>query len=235
MKEHPRLFTGPMVRAILNGSKTQARRVIVPQPPESMNFWNGHEDFTAMVVGVSNWKTDDGRHYWSYGRPWGEGPEFSEVVPRGPEVGDRLWVRETCRAEELPDGKDGIRYLADDEWYPIENSRAAAGRWFMQLRAYGYKGTIGPEHPCKTVPSIHMPRWGCRLMLEVTGVRVERLQDIDEADVLAEGCALNSWPNDQYPQTASFAELWDSLNAKRGYPWESDPWVRVEEFKRCES
>lgn len=99
-------------------------------------------------------------------------------------------------------------------------------------------------------PSIHMPRWASRITLEITGVRVERLQDISEADAKAEGITVlplqnvddpSAWwqssPGENQARTpiASFRNLWDSINAKRGYSWESNPWVWVIEFKHLEN
>lgn len=78
-------------------------------------------------------------------------------------------------------------------------------------------------------PSIHMPRWASRITLEITAVRVERLQEISEADVQAEGCTGS--PFGKAADAMLFPTLWDSINAKK-HPWESNPWVWVVEFKR---
>ncbi|QCP50195.1 hypothetical protein FAZ95_14000 [Trinickia violacea] len=202
MTERPILFSGPMVRAILDGRKTQTRRPLkFPEPKEG---WH-----------ISN---------CPYGRP-----------------GDRLWVRETCRADELPDGLDGVRYLADDTFAPIANTREAAERW-IELNAY--RGQAGAA-----VPSIHMPRWASRITLEIAGVRVERLQDISYEDALAEGVSdfagrfaddsqntIGETPEQtarrlEWPQR-QYRLLWDNLNAARGYGWDMNPWVWVLEFRR---
>lgn len=90
-------------------------------------------------------------------------------------------------------------------------------------------------------PSIHMARWASRITLEITGVRVERLQEISDDDALAEGCVstavVNETKDDYTGEYANeqYARLWDSLNSKRGYSWESNPWVWVIEFKRVDS
>ena len=179
----PIIFSTEMVRAILDGRKTQTRRVIKPQP-ESMK---------------------DGK------------------LPKCPyQPGDILWVRETWYYEEhmheltagdpdLPSGRYKHRYIckASDPDYPVGNK--------------GWR------------PSIHMPREAARLFLLVKAVRVERLQEITEEDVLAEGCGLASWTQDDWPKTAGFAQLWDSLNAKRGYGWKNNDWVWVIEFERTEA
>lgn len=118
------------------------------------------------------------------------------------QTGDRLWVRESfCFRGETIEGRDRYRYRAD------ENPATDGWRW---------------------TPSIHMPRVACRLVLEVTGVRDELLQNISLGDCEAEGCGH------VMPRSAQevYRELWDSLNAKRGFGWDVNPWVWVVEFKR---
>lgn len=201
MKERPILFSGPMVRAILDGSKTQTRRVLSPQPDSDGWVEYGKLPSSAGSAYIGN-ATSGGictRVVCPYGRP-----------------GDRLWVRETWAAVEWAyrDGTEGTRvlYCADEpsrnEWRPEEGDR-----WR---------------------PSIHMPRWASRITLEVTNVRVERLQAISEDDVEAEGVGLTEWNgHPEWPRTAGFAELWDSL-AKPGVRWADDPWMWVVGFKRVE-
>ena len=187
MTERPILFSGPMVRAILDGRKTQTRRVFIPPPP-----FDWTDDISVELAAGS-------------------------ITPRHA-VGDRLWVRETwgtwgsfdhMRPSQLT-GREGIAYAADQPGDPA-------------------------EHICGRVrPSIHMPKWAARIWLEVTGVRVERVQDISEADAVAEGVQCSSedilYPN----ELAAFRPLWDSLNAKRGYGWDANPWVAVIEFRRID-
>lgn len=124
--------------------------------------------------------------------------------------GDRLWVREAW----CPTGAGVVQYRADAK-------------------------TEQPYWPLlKWAPSIHMPRWASRLTLEVVSVRVERVQDISEADVCAElGCHA-VWPGPgpyRRDLRGAFAAVWDSLNAKRGYSWASNPWVWVVEFRRVDT
>jgi len=172
MKERPILFSAPMVQALLDSRKTQTRRVVKPQPdwefPEPMcsetaEGWQGPIDLSTWAESAD---PEMEARRCPYGRP-----------------GDRLWVRETCRGEELPDGQDGVRYLADGGFRPIENSAEASIDW-LKLHTYrGHHGKLaGPK-----VPGIHMPRWASRILLEITDVRVERLNAISEADSIIEG------------------------------------------------
>jgi hypothetical protein len=193
MKERPILFSGQMIRAILDGSKTMTRRVVKPQP----------------VSGIS---IDPIKREWVEGIPH---------CPYG-YPGDRLWVRETWRVE----GKHTDGYSPSC----IGANRSHFGRIDYEASIAWNKDMYG-----KLRPSIHMPRWASRITLEVTGVRVERLQDITEADAEAEGVAfMRDIPDADETLTAKvlFEILWDSINAKRGYGWDVNPWVWVVEFRR---
>jgi hypothetical protein len=149
--------------------------------------------------------------------------------------GDRLWVRETCRAEAIGDeGLCGVRYVADGQFMPIANTREASDRW---VQLYWYRGREGA-----TVPAIHMPRWASRITLEITGVRVERLQDISEDDIIDEGTAVRVKsrlpPVQQCGEydvldidpVAEFAEQWESIYGPGS--WDANRWVWVIEFER---
>lgn len=155
--------------------------------------------------------------------------------------GDLLWVRETWRAVEL-DSVDGILYAADSRFVAIENTIDAANAW---CDSYS-----NGKHGSKWRPSIYMPRWASRITLEMTGVRVQRLQAISERDAIAEGIechtsnlgSRHSNPTPIYPAfpdrdggfltaKAAFECLWDTINAKRGYSWHANPWVWVVNFK----
>lgn len=182
MRERPILFSGPMVRAILDGTKTQTRRVAM---------------HTVCGVRVARLAYDPAPDVCAC--PYG--------VP-----GDRLWVRETF----APFSTGGAVYRADKPRFSPGAHEVVGGSWH---------------------PSIHMPRWASRLSLEVTGVRVERLQDISEADAIAEGCHdSDGAPTQELSGTArgAFALLWDDLNADRGYGWDANPWVWVVEFRKVE-
>jgi hypothetical protein len=180
VKERQILFSAPMVRAILDGSKTQTRRAVKPQP-----LWIAEPSIP--------FKTPDAD------------PKGIIRCPHG-QPGDRLWVRETFfDATKLNELR--VLYRADDD-----RSR------------FGW------------TPSIYMPRWASRITLGVTGVRVERLQDISEEDALSEGVHAGSWEYENGEGTESAKEsfecLWESINGIGS--WESNPWVWVVEFKRVQ-
>lgn len=234
MKERPILFSGPMVRALLDGSKTQTRRIVKPTGAHHIFQFRGTEDARGADEPTGKWawcraeKVVSEHIRCPYGKP-----------------GDRLWVRETWRGvvEINPPGKTtelGVaRYVPDQQY----------------CRRVEYQATQKRDgDPWR--PSIHMPRWASRITLEVTGVRVERLQDIGATDARAEGIEFQehfiagnvcrSWKaydsaNGWYPEGVdsapifSYRSLWDSLNAGRGYGWEANPWVWVIEFKRVQS
>ncbi|WP_241301101.1 hypothetical protein [Burkholderia cenocepacia] len=208
MTERPILFSGPMVRAILEGRKTQTRRIVSPP--------NGYRwlDLNAGTM-VNN---------------GGHKKHITDLPRRLGASGDRLWVRETCRADELNSGLDGVRYPADGAFRAIDDASDAAGRW---VELYAYRGQTGA-----TVPAIHMPRWASRITLEITGVRAERLQSIEWDEAIAEGirdprrAARRVDPIDG--TVAQFRQLWDGLNAARGHGWDTNPWVWVVAFRRIE-
>ena len=212
MTEKPILFSATMVRAILDGRKTQTRRIMKPQP-------------VGPVFVATDPETP------RYCLPYNETLTMGELAMRCPygQPGDRLWVRETCRAEELPSGLDGVRYLADDCFIPIENTEAASDAW-LSLAAYGQR--LSGHQKYRKVSAIHMPRWASRITLEITGIHVERLQDISESDALAEGIDPK-FPQDEQVANAAmmrYADIWESINGPGS--WAANPWVWVVEFRR---
>ena len=186
MTDKPILFSAAMIRALLDGRKTQTRRVLCAADP-SDDAEEGYRDFPLPYV--------------AFGAPVYENPEDGNVYRfrRTYAIGDRLWVRE-AHAFDGP----MVRYCATDDVHELRKKR----------------------------PSIHMPRWASRLTLTVTDVRVQRVQEISEADALAEGiCASDV---QMYPELGTarhhFEDLWDSLNYARGYGWDANPWVAAYTF-----
>lgn len=188
MRERPIIMGADSVRAILDGRKTQTRRVIKPQP---------------KFIGAPNvpFKTDDANPKGIINCLYGK-------------VGDRLWVREIFNCNE-----EGIAYKATQP----------------DMDGMPWKSPL------------FMPRGASRITLEITDIRVERVQEITEEDAKAEGIKVLPLQDDSDPSawyqyapgifqersaTKSYELLWDSLNAKRGYPWESNPWVWVISFKQ---
>lgn len=180
MKERPILFSGPMVRALLDGRKTRTRRVVKPQPEWSCSPL----EFTNSP-GV--WAPNEAEDYRRC--PYG--------VP-----GDRLWVRETWQRV--------VPLLIDP------------------TTKYEYLATVRDGcHPARWKPSIHMPRVASRITLEVVRVRVERVQQITEADAIAEGCGRAECGA---LAVLEYCRLWNEINGPGA--WAENPWVWVVEFKR---
>lgn len=199
MKERPILFSGPMVRAILDGRKTQTRRLCNPQPSLVRRTALGWRDNFGLKIR----------------------PNY--------QPGDRLWVRETLRISERSErginGTHLVSYAATH--VPVQIAGTDERQAWAQARIDSQieRAHDGFGVQMFKVPSIFMPRWASRITLEVIRVRVERLQEISEADAAAEG-----FPILQGGNRVEFRALWDSLNAKRA-PWESNPWVWVVEFR----
>jgi hypothetical protein len=160
-------------------------------------------------------------------------PGNSDLCPYG-QPGDRLWVRETTEADHDTCGVAVLsRYAVDKE--PVLYSRSEDPE---------YDGTVAHwDYPRQSRPSIHMPRWACRILLEITAVRVERLQSISDVQAMAEGvrlyadhAALGDWYHVDGKATysadprKSFELLWSSINGPA--TWDANPWVWVVEFKR---
>ncbi|CDY79422.1 Phage-related protein [Caballeronia glathei] len=204
MSERPILFSGPMVRALLDGSKTQTRRVIAQQPSDGWAF-----EVPPFFGRISSPHPKKGRFGVFVRR--GIGTDFPEIdlipCPYGM-PGDSLWVRETWNHAPAAIG------ATRDEDGP-----------FAYAAGYATESTIDG----KWRPSIHMPRYASRITLEVTSVRVERLHDITDADALAEGVDRTNTSIPGYARER-FVRLWTSINGNES--WASDPWVWVVEFKK---
>lgn len=201
MKERPILFSGEMTRAILDGRKTQTRRVVQP----GLGWKNSDiKAFSELGPGFFQLRTFPDTA-WT---PSEDEPAASVMgipCPYG-KPGDLLYVRESFWIHMLSNGETIVRYAATEK-----------------------------STPSRLRPAIHMPRSASRLTLEITEVRVERLQDISERDAWAEGFHNPEGENRNYPDRARywFRNLWDSLNGKK-HPWESNPWVWVVSFRRVE-
>lgn len=192
MTEHPILFNGPMVLAILEGRKTQTRRVIKPQPELSDNAGFIQHDKKGI-----KWAHGKGIDYAGTVR------NFAHKCPYG-QPGDRLWVRETfCFLINNGTGERKTFYRSDG---------------ILNNPPQGWK------------PSIFMPRWASRITLEITSIRVERLQDISGPDCWAEGITRDC---EKYGSvTHTYQDLWESINGPGS--WDDNPWVWGIEFKRVE-
>ncbi len=212
----PIIFNSDMVKAILAGHKTQTRRVLKVQPPSDKYKMILQIDTTSRERRKNNdkyhWAIVDGLNIVA-------DQEIYFKLPYGG-VGDRLWVRETIRTHD----DEMMTYVADGApLYPSSDDERA---WVWTRRVNS------------TIPSIYMPRWASRILLEVTDDRVEWVQEITPAACEKEGLELTTHPNlicGKYNRIGDdFHKLWDSNNAKRGYAWEANPKIRVIKFKVLE-
>ena len=224
MKEHPILFSSEMVRAILDGRKTQTRRIIkMPEGIAEKYEYRGDDGGNELLPKESG-------HYWINGYAmWRPNLKY--------QVGDRLWVRETFRYVRVGLGCGGSAVGVEYKTGDIKFNKRA-NKYTKQARNKEKRG-----HHAKWRPSIHMPRWAARIFLEITNIRVERVQDISLKEVISEGikdtnkCVYNDdnvFKCNHHDTLDKFKNLWDSLNAKRGYGWDKNPWCWVIEFKRKE-
>ncbi|MGX5635345.1 hypothetical protein ACWKV8_03055 [Brevundimonas diminuta ATCC 11568] len=238
-KERPILFSGPMVRALLDARKTQTRRVVKPMPNWAEKFPICKPE--GMAAGHQIWWWD-GQH---------DCVGVAQDCPYG-QPGDRLWVRESGLEQMRA---PLFKLFAHDAgpntfWTDSDGGRYGAS----------YSGAVGREGLLrsggwKVRPSIHMPRWACRLLLEITDVRVERLQAISEADAASEGVRRigeeypsfadpgsawhkgpNLWTVDMgagsfnAPTAAeTFQMLWEHINGAGS--WDANPWVWAVSFR----
>lgn len=232
MTERGMIFNAEMVRAILDGRKTQTRRIMKLQPKPSKSrpgdFWFSSKKLESMVH-VSDLAPGNS--------PIADYHLFIQehCCPFGA-VGDRIWVRETWSS-------DFANYYPNDRvWYAADNNR----RLDIEV-VDGVRGIYSPESdvhvPFRWRPSIHMPRWASRILLEITDVRVERLNAISEEDARAEGIIDGGCLNCGEPEpcgcanpepdaTDAFAYLWQSIYGQES--WNANPWVWVIEFERVE-
>ena len=226
MREHPLLMKGPLVRAILAGLKTQTRRLIKKESLPDEGFkW---DECLCKEIDPS------------------DTPCVTCAVrfPDIPEAGDRLWVRETWGIGARPclveGGREGIEYRADEGFLeddisllPLYSVEPPEGHTLDEYCKRGWR------------PSIHMPRWACRLVLPLVSVRVERVQDITEEDAKAEGVepvlmrGIGSYPEWMRPtmrevggHQKAFELLWKQIYGDAS--WDANPWVWVAEWDHIE-
>lgn len=202
-KHRPILFNAEMVRAVLDGRKTQTRRIIKPQPTTSFStpdgdVWNWDFKFKDFIgaqgTDIKCQFPKTAAYHCPYGQP-----------------GDHLWVRETFGSQVRRYGGGTGRHTI----YKADNAEAV-----------DFTDSAGKQYPVKWTPSIHMPRWASRITVEITDIRVERLQDISVDDARAEGCP----DHDKNTPLTWFSLLWQSINGADS--WDNNPWVWVIEFKR---
>lgn len=234
-REHPLLFSGPMVRALLDGRKTQTRRLVTPKT----SLLDGDSWPKRMRDGMdwANAWIDKGPSPAGNPGPYLKVPFPAEetvhrVYPIW-QVGNALWVRETAWYDREP-----VQLLMEDLpircFYEGREVRSADGRSGEAPYA-STAATLDLNDALRKRPGIHMPRWASRLTLRVTSVRVERLQEITDTDAIAEGIGpfANSLTIDcdtESPRRV-FGSLWDSINGERA-PWASNPWVWCVSFER---
>ena len=203
MKERPILFNAEMVRAVLDGRKTQTRRPVKPQPytvPWRDAYGNADE---ALF-----WRYAEPREDWPY-------PRFCQLG----QPGDRLWVREAWQDTRSPGEQENrrqIMYRADDD-----------------------RSLIGWR------PSIHMPRWASRIILEITDVRVDQLNSISNIEIIREGIRIESCNicvhsggsgcEHCFSLLNPFRAVWDACYGKTLHSWGANPWVWVIEFRRIKA
>ena len=214
-KERPIIFRGDGVLGILEDRKTKTRRVIKPQPPVNCREWAGWviSSTSKSEVGDATWTDVPGVLF---------NKDFHIKCPYG-QPGDRLWVRET---------------------WGLYNTEPKDG---PEKAMIFYKASDGENHELRYQlwrSPIFMPRWASRITLEIESVRVERLQEISTDDCIDEGiedefCIVANVPitKDLVADIARdrFRELWDSINAKSGYGWDTNCWVWVIGFKKLET
>ncbi len=234
MKERPIIFSGEMVRAILAGRKTQTRRVIKTIPCQC-GVWLPYELSNTTPEGF---QTIGHSGRWSCESCSNEAIKCPYGIP-----GDRLWCRESFSIIDHDFGEWDKSLGVPLSWLVFYYSNLSE-KWrnppIDELKSiskkYGTANTVGGPYDKKR-PSIHMPRWASRITLEIKNIRVERVQDISEEDAKAEGVLPSlAWiGSENMKYRAAFAGLWNSINAKRGFGWDVNPWVWVAEFKKIET
>lgn len=224
VKERPILFSAPMVCALLSEAKTQTRRMV--KPPLGPNaHWIAWESVGWKAQGIiadipEEFRTGNGLLTCPYGVP-----------------GDRLWVRETWWMREA----DGVVVFDADGAISFHETSLAYQMGVSNVPCDLPRSTL-PDEGFTKRPSIHMPRWASRITLEITDVRVQRLQEISEADAYAEGVTIReAWRigtsgknlKQRNEARCEFHELWNSIHpAGSSAGWDANPWVWAITFQR---
>ena len=219
MKYIPILMSTPMVQSILAGRKTMTRRTIKSR----------HE---SGLLQVSRRKID-GQVASIESLDWGERNCEKDIICPYGQPGDVLWVRETFQQWNYPT-KPPFKYV-----YKADGFVKRYGAWERDVKGKMHD----TERIEKWQPSLFMPKAACRIFLEVTNIRVERLQDISESDAVSEGIQPTEWGyvnylidgfyyNAKNKAKESFRTLWQSINGKES--WDKNPFVWVVEFKQIE-
>lgn len=222
-KARPILFSAPMVRALLDGRKTQTRRIAkhpllddVPNPLDVVheNLRHAAPYLDSYCGGAKTSENPRGMTEWWCWWTRDDRPCHQFKCPYG-KPGDLLWARETWQALSFGDYQPTKHHVADVRFAATD----ALGSTDKDVRGYSWR------------PAIHMPRWASRITLELTGVKIERLNDISKQDVIAEGIterdgapiedAVCGWHE-------PYAALWEKLNGPGS--WEDNPWVWALEF-----
>ena len=220
MKERGMIFNGEMVRALLDGRKTQTRRPVNPQP--------------ELTAGSGfSWKG------WVYGSGSSDretNKNFAHVTCPYGKPGDRIWVRETWQA--IHDSVDEFGHVEERTYAPSIPKEKDRYWHAVYAEHFGVESREDRGFPWR--PAIHMPRWASRILLDITDVRVERVQSISQADAIAEGAppshpSIDSVSRDYgYPDFSRswYGQTWQSIYGEEN--WQANPWVWVIEFKKID-
>jgi len=223
IKERGIIFNGEMVKAILDGRKTQTRRIMKVQPE--------YDQLGLRFITDSSDPSKIGKYVWTESNATGHIQRSKPFKCPFGQVGDRLWVRETFATLGNEDGHpiDWDNNLVSKRKDSAKVYRASChqkpnnyGLWTVPDKDSDFEGPW--------TPSIHMPRWASRITLEITDIRVERLRSMTEDDARAEGVIAASGPLEV---GLAFREIWDSIYGQES--WQSNPFVWVVEFKRVEA
>jgi hypothetical protein len=222
-KELPLLFSGPMVLASMEGIKTVTRRIINPQPPDYIDYFYYYHSGTIICRPVFMGYVND---------------TVKQNIKAKYARGDRIWARETWGIISY-DNNSGyeiaIQYKADnrqsgiinldneEQWERFISSQENFEKSEKYIKYSTSVMAESMEPPILWRPSIYLPRLAARLFLNVTDVRIERLHELDDTEARKEG----------FKDRESFIKYWNKLNARRSYPWESNPWVYRIEFEKA--